>query len=92
MAEYKWVMWPDIKHLASAALAGFVDYGGAWYDGSPHRTGTDLGAGLRVGSIRLPSIAGAFRLDLARRFKNDVEPAGWVFVFGSGFAFERVIK
>lgn len=92
MAEYKWVLWPDIKHLASAALAGFVDYGGAWYNGSPRRTGTDVGAGLRVGSIRLPSVAGAFRLDIARRFKNDVEPAGWVFVFGSGLAFERVIK
>ncbi|MFL5501128.1 MAG: hypothetical protein ACJ79Q_07835 [Gemmatimonadaceae bacterium] len=92
MAEYKWVVWPDIKHLASAALAGFMDYGGAWYDGSPHRTGTDLGAGLRIGSVRLPSVAGAFRLDIARRFKNDVEPGGWVFVFGSGLAFERVIK
>jgi len=92
MAEYKWVLWPDIKHLASAALAGFVDYGGAWYDGSPRRTGTDFGAGLRVGSIRLPSIAGAMRVDLARRLKNDVEPAGWVFVFGAGLAFERTVK
>lgn len=92
MAEYKWVLWPDIKHLASAALAGFVDYGGAWYNGSPRRTGADLGAGLRVGSIRLPSIAGAMRVDIARRFKNDVESAGWVLVFGSGFAFERAIK
>ena len=92
MAEYKWVKWPDIKHLASAAVAGFVDYGGAWYDGSPHRTGADIGAGLRVGSIRLPSVAGAMRVDLAWRFKNDVEPAGWVVVFGSGFAFEQAIK
>ncbi|HEV7389145.1 MAG TPA: hypothetical protein VGN73_11075 [Gemmatimonadaceae bacterium] len=92
LAEYKWVVWPDIKHLASAALAGFVDYGGAWYNGSAHRTGTDLGAGIRVGSIRLPSVAGALRLDIARRFKNDVEPAGWVLVFGSGLAFERVLK
>ena len=92
MAEYRWVLWPDIKHLASAALAGFVDYGGAWYNGSSRRTGADLGAGLRVGSIRLPSVAGALRVDIARRFKNDVESAGWVLVFGSGFAFERVIK
>ena len=92
MAEYKWLVWPDIKHLASAALAGFVDYGGAWYVGSPHRTGADIGAGIRVGSVRLPSVAGAMRADLAWRFKNDVEPAGWVFVFGSGFAFEQAIK
>jgi hypothetical protein len=32
------------------------------------------------------------RADVAWRFKNDVEPAGWVVVFGSGFAFEQAIK
>jgi hypothetical protein len=89
MAEYKWVVLPDIKHILSAALAGFVDYGGAWYKGAPSRTGTDLGIGIRIGSNRLPSVGGAVRMDLTRRFANDVQPSGWVFVFGSGFAFER---
>jgi hypothetical protein len=34
-------------------------------------------------------VAGALRLDVAYRLKNDVEPAGWVLVFGSGLAFNR---
>jgi hypothetical protein len=92
MAEYKWVVMPDIMHLVSGALAGFVDYGGAWYNGTGKRTGTDMGVGMRFGSIRLPSVAGALRLDVAYRMANDVEPAGWVLVFGSGLAFEKVIK
>ncbi len=92
MAEYRWVIMPNIMNLASAALAGFADYGGAWYNGSARRTGTDFGAGIRIGSVRLPSVAGALRLDAAYRLKNDVEPAGWVLVFGSGLAFEKIIK
>ncbi len=91
MAEYRWVALPDIKKLASVALAGFVDYGGAWYNGSPKRTGSDVGMGFRFGSVRLPSVTGAFRMDLAYRFKNDTENAGFVLVFGSGFAYEKAV-
>jgi hypothetical protein len=92
MAEYGWVIMPDIMNLVSAAVAGFADYGGAWYNGSAKRTGTDFGVGARFGSIRLPSVAGALRLDIAYRLKNDIEPAGWVLVFGSGLALEKPMK
>jgi len=92
MGEYRWLIMPNIANLVSVAVAGFADHGGAWYNGSAKRTGTDFGAGFRFGSIRLPSVAGALRLDAAYRLKNDVEPAGWVLVFGSGLAFEKPLK
>jgi hypothetical protein len=69
-------------------VAAFADYGGAWYAGSPRRTGTDFGLGLRLGATRLSSVKGAARIDLARRLANDAQRAGWVLVFGEGFPFE----
>ena len=68
-------------------MAGFVDHGGAWYAGSPTRMGWDAGMGLRFGASR-SSDTDALRFDLAHRFANDVEPAGWVLIVGKGFAFE----
>jgi hypothetical protein len=41
---------------------------------------------LRVGASR-SSDTPALRFDLARRFANDAEPAGWVLTVGKGFAF-----
>jgi hypothetical protein len=41
-----------IANLVGAAVAGFADYGGARYNGSAKRTGTDFGGGFRFGSIR----------------------------------------
>src|SRR5215831_56759 len=57
MAEYRWVAWPDVLNLGLLTLgvAGFADYGGAWYDGSPRRTGKDFGVGLRFGGLRSSS-------------------------------------
>ena len=60
-----------------------------WYSGSATRTGTDAGVGLRIGSIRSSSGKGATRIDLVRRFANDVLPAKWLIAIGSGFPFER---
>ena len=89
-AEYRWTAIPELAKLIGIGVAAFVDYGGAWYGGSPKRTGTDAGVGLRVGSARFPSINGAARIDMAYRFANDVEQAGWVLVLGTGFVFERI--
>jgi hypothetical protein len=88
-AEYRWTAIPELAKLIGIGVAAFVDYGGAWYGGSPKRTGTDAGLGFRVGSARFPSINGAARIDMAYRFANDVEQAGWVLVLGTGFVFER---
>jgi len=88
-AEYRYIAIPDIAQLVAIGVAGFVDYGGAWYHNSPRRDGTDAGMGLRIGSSRFPSINGSARVDLAYRFANDVEKGGWVLVVGSGFVFEK---
>ena len=88
-AEYRWLAIPDIMGLVAVGLAGFADYGGAWYSGSPSRTGTDVGIGLRFGSIRGSATKGATRIDLAHRFANDALGAKWVIAIGSGFAFDR---
>jgi hypothetical protein len=88
MAEYRWIVAPNMMRLVNVGLAAFADYGGAWYAGSPRRTGTDFGLGLRLGATRLSSVKGAARIDLARRLANDAQRAGWVLVFGEGFPFE----
>jgi len=88
-AEYRWVAIPEIFKLFGLGLATFVDYGGAWYAGSPTRTGTDAGVGLRIGSIRASSGKGATRIDLVHRFANDVLPNKWLIAIGAGFPFDR---
>jgi hypothetical protein len=85
-AEYRFTVANNLFKLVGLGIAGFIDHGGAWYAGSPRRLGWDAGVGLRLGPSR-STATDALRLDLARRFANDVEDAGWVFVVGKGFAF-----
>jgi hypothetical protein len=85
-AEYRLTVVDDLFRMVGLGVAGFVDHGGAWYAGSRRRTGWDAGIGLRLGASRSSDTA-ALRFDLARRFANDVEPAGWVLTVGKGFAF-----
>jgi hypothetical protein len=90
-AEYRYTVVDDLGGVVGLGLAGFVDHGGAWYAGSPRRLGWDAGVGLRVGASR-SSDTPALRFDLARRFANDVERAGWVLTVGKGFAFAASIR
>jgi hypothetical protein len=46
---------------------------------------------LRLGASRA-SDTEALRFDLARRFGNDAEDAGWVVTVGKGFVFSPVGK
>jgi hypothetical protein len=86
--EYRWLAIPRFLGLGGLGVAGFVDHGGAWFAGEDRRTGSDAGFGFRIGSIRSAgSIIG--RLDLAYRFENDREPAGWVVSLGRGFGWQR---
>ncbi|MFN8575209.1 MAG: BamA/TamA family outer membrane protein, partial [Gemmatimonadaceae bacterium] len=89
-AEYQWTATRDLFgwRIASLGIAAFVDRGGAWFTGSPNRSGTDVGAGLRLGSPRVPTTNGLLRIDLARRLKNDALPGRWVLAVGNGFPFE----
>jgi hypothetical protein len=90
-AEYRLTVVDDLFRMVGVGVAGFVDHGGAWYAGSPRRTGWDAGVGLRLGASRSSDTA-ALRFDLARRFANDVEPAGWVLTVGKGFAFNAATR
>ena len=90
-AEYRYTVVDDLGGLIGLGVAGFVDHGGAWYAGSPRRVGWDAGIGLRVGASR-SSDTSALRFDLARRFANDVEKAGWVLSVGKGFAFGSLTR
>jgi hypothetical protein len=85
-AEYRWTVLDDFLKLSAVGLAGFADYGGAWYHGSARRTGWDLGVGLRFGPTRATDVEST-RVDLAYRVKNDAQRGGWVLVVGKGFAF-----
>jgi surface antigen Omp85-like protein len=85
-AEYRITVAENFLGQAGIGLAGFVDYGGAWYAGSRRRTGWDTGLGIRLGATRSSDV-GAVRLDLAHRFANDVDDAGWVITIGKGFVF-----
>ena len=85
-AEYRRLVLPRVAGLFAVGLAGFVDYGGAWWREDPRRTGTDAGVGLRLGFVRSP-IGGLARFDLAWRFANDAKADGLVLAIGKGFTF-----
>ncbi len=90
-AEYRVTVVEDFLGLVGLGVAGFVDHGGAWYRGSPRRVGWDAGAGIRLGASRA-SDTEALRFDLARRFANDAQDAGWVIIVGKGFVFSPLGK
>ena len=85
-AEYRVTVADDFLGMIGLGVAGFVDHGAAWYAGSPRRSGWDAGLGLRLGASRSTDTE-ALRFDLARRFGNDAERAGWVITVGKGFVF-----
>jgi hypothetical protein len=90
-AEYRVTVVDDFLGMVGLGLAGFVDHGGAWYAGEPRRTGWDAGVGLRLGASRSTD-TDALRFDLARRFANDVQGAGWVVTVGKGFVFSSLTR
>ena len=85
-AEYRYTVKDELWKVVGIGVAGFVDYGGAWYDGSPRRTGWNAGIGLRLGASRAAGVE-AIRIDLAHRFANDAEDGGWLLVVGKGLTF-----
>lgn len=85
-AEYRWTATDDFLKLTAIGLAGFVDYGGAWYHGAKRRTGWDFGVGLRFGPTRATDVRSS-RVDLAYRVRNDVGTGKWILIVGQGFAF-----
>jgi hypothetical protein len=90
-AEYRVTVVDDFLGMVGLGVAGFVDHGGAWYAGEPRRTGWDAGLGFRLGASR-SNDTDALRFDLARRFGNDVQRAGWVVTVGKGFVFSSLTR
>jgi len=85
-AEVRRLIWPRVLGVVGVGLAAYVDYGGAWWSGSPERTGTDVGLGLRFGDLR-SSRGVVTRVDLSWRFANDAVGSGWIVSLGRGFVF-----
>jgi hypothetical protein len=90
-AVYRVTVVDDFLGMVGLGVAGFVDHGGAWYAGEPRRTGWDAGLGFRLGASRSTD-TDALRFDLARRFANDVQGAGWVVTVGKGFVFSSLTR
>lgn len=86
MAEYRYTVSEEFLKLSAIGLAGFVDYGGAWYRGTGRRTGWDVGLGLRFGITRSPTIR-TTRLDVLYRGKTEIEKGGFTYSLGLGFPF-----
>ena len=84
-AEYRYLAWPRLFGLVGVGAAAFGGHAGAWDGGGPRRAGTELGAGLRLASIR--EAGGIWRLDLSRRLAGGGFAGGWVASLGRGFVF-----
>lgn len=83
--EYRVLAWPRLFGLVGVGAAAFVGHAGAWDGGSPRRTGTEFGVGLRVASLR--EAGGIWRLDLSRRLAGSGFGGGFVASLGRGFVF-----
>ena len=87
--EHRWFVWDRLLNLFGVGFAGFLDYGGAWYNGEQRsRFGGNVGVGLRVGSA-LGTVPITGRTDLGYRFGDDVTGSRWVLSIGTGFVFPR---
>jgi hypothetical protein len=67
-------------------VAGFVDYGGAWFADQPARHGGDVGIGIRSGATSATG-SNVGRLDLAYRFGDGITGSRWVVSFGTAYQF-----
>jgi hypothetical protein len=86
-AEHKWFVADALFGLFGFALAGFADYGGAWYADQQARFGGNVGLGLRGGSA-LSTVARTGRVDLGWRFGDGVTSENrMVLTVGAGWSF-----
>jgi len=85
--EHRWYAFDQVLGLLGLGLAGFLDYGGAWYASQSPRWGGAVGFGLRTGWSR-GSVVDTGRIDIGYRFGSDVgEGSRWVVSFGGGWIF-----
>ncbi len=84
--EYRYTLTDNLLRSAGLGLAAFADYGGAWYHGSPRRTGYSVGVGLRFG-LTIASGLEPVRVDLARIGGDGIGRPRWELAIGKGFVF-----
>jgi hypothetical protein len=84
-AEYRYLVFPRLFGLVAVGAATYAGHAGAWFSGGPERTGTEVGMGLRLASIR--EAGSIWRLDVSRRLSRDGFSGGWVTSLGRGFVF-----
>lgn len=84
--EHRWYVLPRILDQFGAALAGYTDFGGAWYEGQTPRWGAEVGVGIRTSS-RLAPGAESSRIDVGYRLGSGFEGSRIVLSVGTGFVF-----
>jgi hypothetical protein len=84
--EHRWYVLPRILDQFGAALAGYVDFGGAWYEDQDARWGAEVGIGLRTSS-RLSASAESSRVDVGYRLGEGFDGGRLVLTVGTGFSF-----
>jgi hypothetical protein len=84
--EHRLFLVDEVLGALGIGVAGFVDYGGAWYPDEPARIGGNVGFGLRIGPTRATG-SNLGRFDLAYKFGDGVTGNRWVFSFGRSFTY-----
>ncbi len=84
--EYRYLLTDNFLRSAGLGLAAFADYGGAWYEGQPKRTGYSVGVGFRFG-LTVASDLSPARVDLAWINGTGLTKGAWRLAFGKGFVF-----
>ena len=79
-------MWDRVLNLIGIGVAGFLDYGGAWYDDQEARYGGNVGVALLFGSS-LSALAQNGQLNVGYRFGEGVLGSRFRLSFGSGLIF-----
>ena len=85
--EHRVFLVDEFLGVLGIGAAGFVDYGGAWFDGlTEPQYGGNVGFGLRIGATRATGI-NVGRFDLGYRFGDGWSGNRWAFSLGRGFLF-----
>ena len=84
--EYRYTLTDTFLRSAGLGVAGFAEYGGAWYHGSKRRTGYSIGVGLRFG-LTISTDLDPVRIDVARVGGSDLERGRFELAIGKGFTF-----
>jgi hypothetical protein len=84
--EHRVFLFDALFNLIGLGVAGFVDYGGAWYPDESPRVGGNVGLGLRMGGTTStgPNVG---RLDVAYRFGDGWSGKRWVLSLGQAYEF-----